>query len=202
MHERAIKVLLVEDNDADAQIALDMLALTRGPSCDVTRVTRIADAHAQLSIARYAVTLLDLGLPDASGLECVRTLLAAAPATAIIVLSGLGDERRAVEAVEAGATDYLVKGRADDDALRRSIRFAIARRDADIAQRRFTAIIESSEDAILTKDLDAIITSWNPGAERLYGYTRAEALGRSVAMLVPADREHEEHELVARVLRG
>jgi len=127
---------------------------------------------------------------------------AAAPETALIVLSGLGDEGVAVAALEAGAQDYLVKGRAGDDALQRSIRFAIARREADVAQRRLAAVVESTDDAIITKDLDARILSWNRGAERLYGYTSEEAVGRPGSLIIPPDLEAEQHEAIACALAG
>jgi len=64
------------------------------------------------------------------------------------------------------------------------------------------AIVESSDDAIFGKTLDGTILTWNPAAERMYGYTAAEAVGRSVAMLVPADRAHELEEILERVRRG
>jgi PAS domain S-box-containing protein len=64
------------------------------------------------------------------------------------------------------------------------------------------AIVNSSADAILTKDLTGMITSWNRGAERLYGYTAEEVLGRNVTMLFPPDRYDEEPEILARVSRG
>jgi PAS domain S-box-containing protein len=64
------------------------------------------------------------------------------------------------------------------------------------------AIVESSEDAIISKNLDGIITSWNAGAERLFGYTAAEAIGRPVIMLIPEDRLNEEPEILNRIRRG
>jgi PAS domain S-box-containing protein len=76
------------------------------------------------------------------------------------------------------------------------------RRKADEVSRRLTAIIESSDDAIVSKDLDGIITSWNPAAERMFGYTAAEAVGRSIRLIIPADRQHEEDEVLRRLRRG
>jgi PAS domain S-box-containing protein len=64
------------------------------------------------------------------------------------------------------------------------------------------AIVESSDDAILSKDTNAVITSWNPGAERLYGYSAEEAIGRSVAMLIPPHRANEERRILDKVLEG
>jgi PAS domain S-box-containing protein len=76
------------------------------------------------------------------------------------------------------------------------------RKEAENAVQRLAAIVESSDDAILAKDLNGVINSWNRGAERLFGYTAAEAIGRSVTMLIPLDRQDEEPEILARIRRG
>jgi PAS domain S-box-containing protein len=67
---------------------------------------------------------------------------------------------------------------------------------------RLAALVENSDDAILSKDRDAIITSWNPAAERIYGYTAEEAIGQPIAMLVPSDRAGEERRILDRILAG
>jgi PAS domain S-box-containing protein len=64
------------------------------------------------------------------------------------------------------------------------------------------AVIDSSDDAIVTKNLNSIITSWNAGAERLFGHEAAEAIGKSVTILIPSDREHEELVILERIGRG
>ena len=202
MRTRTVTVLLVEDNAADAQLAADMLVFARAPRCELRHAGDLRQARELLAVQPIDVVLLDLGLPDVAGLEGVHALRAAAPETAIIVLSGMGNEALAVEALESGAQDYLHKNSLDEDGLQRSLRFAIARREADVAQRRFAAVVEASEDAILTQDLDTMITSWNRGAEQLYGYTREEAVGQPVAMLVPPELHDEEREILARVLAG
>ena len=76
------------------------------------------------------------------------------------------------------------------------------RRDADRAAQRLSAIVDSAEDAILAKDLDGVITSWNAGAERLFGYTADEVVGRPVTILIPEDRLKEEPEILSRIRRG
>jgi PAS domain S-box-containing protein len=75
-------------------------------------------------------------------------------------------------------------------------------RARDEAARRYAAIVEHSDDAIVAKDLKGIITAWNRGAERLFGYTAAEAIGKPVTMLIPADRPDEEPSILARIRLG
>ncbi|MEZ5889523.1 MAG: PAS domain S-box protein [Xanthobacteraceae bacterium] len=76
------------------------------------------------------------------------------------------------------------------------------RRRAELDARRLAAIVESSDDAILTKDLNGNIVTWNQGAERLYGYTQDEVVGKPVTLLIPADRHEEEAAILARIRRG
>ena len=64
------------------------------------------------------------------------------------------------------------------------------------------AIIESSDDAILSKTLDGTIISWNAGAERIFGYTAAEMIGQPVLRLIPPDRHNEEPSIIARIVKG
>jgi two-component system, chemotaxis family, CheB/CheR fusion protein len=76
------------------------------------------------------------------------------------------------------------------------------RKRADEAQARLAAIVESSDDAIISKDLDGVISSWNRGAERLFGYSDREAIGRPVTMLMPPERVNEEPGILERIRRG
>jgi PAS domain S-box-containing protein len=75
-------------------------------------------------------------------------------------------------------------------------------RESEARYRTLASIVESSEDAIVTKDLDAVITSWNRGAERLFGYTAEEAIGRPITLLIPKDRHNEEPAILERIRRG
>src|SRR2546421_4178311 len=81
-------------------------------------------------------------------------------------------------------------------------RIDIERWRAVESNRQLAAIVESSQDAIISKNLDGIITSWNRGAERISGYTAAEVVGQSILILIPADRVKEEQEILERLMRG
>src|SRR5207249_7980021 len=67
---------------------------------------------------------------------------------------------------------------------------------------RLADIVQSSDDAIISKALNGAITSWNPGAEKLFGYSAGEAVGKPILMLIPPDRHREEPEIMARIERG
>jgi PAS domain S-box-containing protein len=78
----------------------------------------------------------------------------------------------------------------------------LGRRPEEIAHARLAAIVDSSDDAIVSKTLEGVITSWNRGAERMFGYAAAEAVGRHITLIIPADRRAEEDDVLARIQRG
>ena len=108
------------------------------------------------------------------------------------------DSEAIIEAVAAHAAIAL-----DNERLLRAVRTENEkRRVAVLTGSRLAAIVETSEDAILTKDLNGIITSWNQGATELFGYTADEAIGKPVTMLIPADRQNEEPSILGRIRAG
>jgi PAS domain S-box-containing protein len=86
--------------------------------------------------------------------------------------------------------------------LARQIGFGVERQRAEDSRGRLAAIVESSEDAIVSKDLNGIITSWNLGAQRLFGFTAQETLGQPITIIMPPDRLREEPEILARIRHG
>ena len=76
------------------------------------------------------------------------------------------------------------------------------RKRSEEFEKRFFSIVESSDDAIVSKDLDGIIRTWNAGAERLFGYTAEEVIGKSITLLIPMDRHGEESDILSRIRRG
>jgi len=124
-----LRVLLVEDSAADARLVGELLRCEARPRFEVTVVARLAEAVRTVERERcFDVVLLDLSLPDAAGLDGIERLHEVAPQIPIIVLTGLDDEDMAVNAVHAGAQDYLLKSGIDARLLVRAIRYAIERK--------------------------------------------------------------------------
>jgi PAS domain S-box-containing protein len=86
--------------------------------------------------------------------------------------------------------------------IARQLGFGVERVRAAQTSRLLASIIETSDDAIVSKDLDGVVTSWNHGAERIFGYSAEEMMGRPIAFLIPPDRPNEEPEILRRVRRG
>lgn len=123
-----MRILLVEDNPGDARLVREMLAEVRLRTCELVHVPRLTEALRRLGHEEFHVVLLDLSLPDSHGLSAVAVVQVKAPHIPIVVLTGLDDEAIAIEAVQAGAQDYLVKGQGGGHLLMRSLRYAIERK--------------------------------------------------------------------------
>jgi diguanylate cyclase (GGDEF)-like protein len=126
-----MKILLVEDNADDAEFLRLSLARTNG-SANVTHTGVLADAVTALDNGSFDVVLLDLNLPDGRGAECVARIQEANSIVPIVVLSGQGDEDYAVEILNRGVQDYLVKWEGDGRSILRAIRYAVERKRAEV----------------------------------------------------------------------
>jgi len=127
MKEKPLQVLLVEDNAGDARLLREMFRAEGPGSFELTHLARMSEAVAHLVRGGVDVILLDMGLPDAHGLDTVRLAHAAAPDVPIIVITGLDDESLAAGAMKEGAQDYLIKGQIENRGLPRALRHAIER---------------------------------------------------------------------------
>jgi phosphoserine phosphatase RsbU/P len=132
-----IRALLIEDNPGDARLIREMLreADAGDAAVDLLQAERLSTGLARLAADGVDVVLLDLSLPDSSGIDTFAAVHVAASSVPIVVLSGLDDEDLAVRAVQDGAQDYLVKGRVDGGTIFRSMRYAIERQRLEAARR-------------------------------------------------------------------
>jgi serine phosphatase RsbU (regulator of sigma subunit) len=128
MNQPPIHVLLVEDNPADARLIEVLLRQAGAGQFEVAKVDTLAGALEHLKSQATDVVLLDMTLPDSSGLQTTQRAVAGAERIPIIMLTGMDDEDLAIRAVKVGAQDYLIKGQADERVLARSIHYAIERK--------------------------------------------------------------------------
>jgi len=148
MLESKIRILLIEDNPGDARLVHELLwGATGGASrFEIELADRLSRGLERLSTEKMDVVLLDLGLPDSKGLDTLQRLREQTEKAVVVVLTGLDDEEVAVQCLQHGAQDYLVKGRFDSHLLGRSVRYAIERRRAEEAlqreRQRFNDILE------------------------------------------------------------
>ncbi len=127
MDVKPISVLLIEDSPDDAVLIQWYLSNAMKVPHEVKHADRLSKGLGFLGSGGFDVVLLDLGLPDGQGLSTFEKVHAHAPGVPIIVLTGHDDDDLAVEAVQKGAQDYLVKGKVDGSLVGRSIRYAIER---------------------------------------------------------------------------
>ena len=139
---QATSLLVVEDSPGDARLLREMLNEESTHSIFMTHVGTMNEAEQHIAEFVIDIILLDLGLPDAQGLEAVRRARSAGPDIPLVILSGLDDERLAVEALQDGAQDYLIKGQIDSRGLLRALRHAIERKSLEAAARTMSAKVE------------------------------------------------------------
>jgi serine phosphatase RsbU (regulator of sigma subunit) len=170
-----LQVLLVEDDDGDAVLVTALLDEV-GAQVDVTRARTVRGAVELLP--GFDCVLLDLGLPDASGLDGLRRILDRAGQAAVLVLTGHDDEERGIQALAVGAQDYLVKGQVDGSLLLRGIRYAVERRRAEDMHRQLreerllaqeTARLERGllPTPLLTERSPLLTSRYRPGQRRM-----------------------------------
>ncbi len=193
-----LRVLLIENNATDALVACDELAHATDVAFVVEQAARLQTALALLAGAAFDVALLDLSLPDCDGLDTFLRLRAAAPELPVVVLSHRADEALALQAVQAGAQDYLVKGGAEG-LLVRAIRYAVERAHAALAlhtsELRLAGVVDSAMDAIISVDAGQRIVLFNAAAERMFGYPAAALMGQGLERLLPLEfrAQHQGH---------
>ena len=169
--------------------------------------------------------VMDISMPTLNGLEATREIRRILPEIDILILSQHNSPEMMRQALNAGARGYVVKTAISEDLLdgieklrRGQLFFApsvsgaatpnvdsrdiSARNRAERAMNLLAAIVDSSDDAIISKNLDGVITSWNKGAERIFGYTAEEAIGWHITLIIPLDRRDEERDILARLKRG
>ena len=197
MPDWRIHVLLIEDNRGDALLMRAALTEMEPKRFELEVADRLSTGLERLAQGSADIVLMDLGLPDSWGLDTLSTFLASAPDIPVIVLTASDDEELAAKALQMGAQDYLVKGQAPRDSIRRSIRYALERHRLReqrgrteealrTSRENFHAIVNNSPDGIVIVDTQGIARFVNRAAEDLLGREAREILGELLGLPIVA----------------
>jgi len=186
MRKRSTRAFLLIENDAEqAHLICEMIIDMGSNNWEITLVECISEAEKDLASRSFDVVLLDLGLADIQGLKAVRQVRAAAPCVAIVLLSSPDDEPIAVQALQEGAQDYLIKGQVEPRELRRALLNAMDRKAIEealvIEKERAQVTLECIGDAVVCTDISGNITFLNRVAEKMTGWALKDAVGQTMA---------------------
>lgn len=188
MKEYSIQVFLVDDDEDDYILIRDFLEEPQGTALNLTWVSTYEKALEAILSDDYDVYLLDYRLGDRTGLDLLREAVAKGCTAPMILLTGQGDYEVDIEAMKAGAADYLDKSLISAPLLERSIRYAVERAQAEQKIREQAALLDVATDAILVREFYSNkILFWNKGAERLYGWQAKDAIGKNAEQLLYED---------------
>jgi len=201
-----LRVLIVEDSADDT--LLIAAELQRGGLDPVfERVETAAALQAALEVREWDLIVCDYSMPHLAGPTALTIYQQAGLDIPFISVSGTVGEEKVAEMMKAGAHDYVMKSNLGRlvPAVKRELRAARERQDrrqAEAIAAYLASIVQSCDDAIIGKTLDGTVVSWNRGAERIYGYSAAEMIGRSISVLIPSYRPDQLSEIFATIKRG
>jgi len=185
------RVLLVEDDPGDAHLVRQALCATHDGRFDIACAGTLAEAQQELRERAPDVLLLDLSLPDSTGLDTVRAVRLAAGNLPLIVLTGHDDTAFALQTLDAGAQDYLVKGSFNGGDLVRAMRHAISRNRLEAHNRLLATALDAVSHGVVVTDTESRIEWINPAFAAITGYSSGECLGQRPAELLNSGR-HEQ----------
>lgn len=179
------RVLLVDDDINYSSLVKDVLGFAENYSLE--RAANLHEMWSLLDLNFYDALLLDYSFPDGTGLEALRRLTEQKREIPVIIVTGRGDERVAAQAIQQGATDYLVKSPETVFELPVLISKAVRNyayqieRVRSLEKIRYQALLlDNVRDAVVVWDSNGRITYWNPAAEQLYGWPAVQMIGKPV----------------------
>lgn len=185
-----MKILHIEDSVEDAEL-VRMVLTEEWPESSIDVTDNLLELTSHLSGGKYDVILSDYSLGSFTGLDALRIAQEKSPNTPFIFLSGTIGEDRAIEALRAGAKDYVLKDRMKRlvTAIHRALQDAEDQRNREEADRRLrkqAEALDKARDAIIITDLEGFVGSWNRGAERIIGLVPEGAIGRQLEEVLGA----------------
>lgn len=187
-----IDLLLIEDNPGDRLLIEQMLFDVPDSTFHLETANRLGPGIELIQNQRLDLVLLDLSLPDSSGLETLTRVYKEAPNVPIVVLTGFSDSSLGLQAVQAGAQDYLVKGEVNANLLTKAIHYAIERHRAEEALRKreeeyrslIDDVFDNSTVAVFILDENCNVVWINEATEEYFGLKRDDVVGKDKRVLI------------------
>ena len=203
LRQASLRLLVVEDDEDDFFLIDDLLRHGLR-NVEVKRASSVEDALVQAKQRTYDVFICDYRLGRYTGLDLLRRLQDSQVAAPVIILTGQGDEEVAVEAMKAGAVDYLLKSKLNASALTQALSYALELQKKEAAVREaheaLRAIHQASPLSVIALDLQGNVQSINPATQRLFGWSAEEMVGHPAP--VPEERRELFRAMLARAARG
>jgi PAS domain S-box-containing protein len=200
-----VNILIVDDEPKNLTV---LEAILGDPGYRLVRAESAEEALLALLADEFALLILDIRMPGVTGIELAQMIKArkkTANVPIIFLTAYLDNDQQIIEGYATGAVDYVAKP-VNAAILRTKVgifaQLYRRQRNLEEVNRTLAAVVESSDDAILSKDLNGIIATFNHGAERLFGYKAKEVVGKPITILMPPDRHHEAPGILARIRRG
>src|ERR1700722_433487 len=188
-----IRILHLDDSVADAELVRKRVE-REGLRCNITHVSNKLSFETALAREPFDLILSDHSIPGYDGFTALRFAQETHPLTPVIMLSGTLDDAQAVESLKSGATDYILKQRLPRlvPAIHRALREAEDRKKrlaADERIREQANLLNLTGDAIIVRNVEDRIVSWNKGAEALFGWDEGDDIGKNLCVLLQGDAE-------------
>jgi two-component system, cell cycle sensor histidine kinase and response regulator CckA len=183
MKNSLIQVLLIDDDEDDYILIRDWCSEFQVLGCKLEWVSNYGTGINTIAKNQHDVYLIDYRLGESSGLELLQMAVVNGCSAPMILLTGKGDREIDIQAMQAGAADYLEKNQLNAALLERSIRYALERKRAQCKIRQQAALLDVATDAIFVCDLNNQILFWNKAAEKLYGWSEEQAVGKNILQL-------------------
>jgi PAS domain S-box-containing protein len=202
----SLRVLIVEDSIDDTLFIVHEL-LRGGFEVTSERVEAASAMETALTSHSWDVIISDYSIPGFGGLGALAIYQRKGLDCPFIMVSGVMGEELAVEMIKAGAHYYMTKAHLDrlGAVVRQELHAARERqirKQTEATALYLSSLVESCDDAIIGQSLDGKVVSWNPGAERLYGYSAQDMAGRSISVLIPKYRPDELPEILEKIRSG
>jgi PAS domain S-box-containing protein/putative nucleotidyltransferase with HDIG domain len=202
---RLLRALIIEDSEEDAQLLLRELR-RGGYEVEFERVESTEAMQSALTQGTWDLILSDFSMPQFSAPKALEVLKISGLDIPFIIISGTIGEETAVAALKGGANDFLIKGKFArlGPAIERELREAESRRDRKQAQAQnnyHARLLRHINDAVIATDDQLRITAWNRAAERIYGWTATEVMGRSVAEVLRSGLTEEQQAEAQKLLK-